>query len=326
MKIEIAEIKEADYESWDNFVASSSNGALFHKSYWLKASGRPFDLWGAYRSGNLVAGYVASRKSLFGRPAVAAPYLTAYSGLIVKKPEGSTVHRISVQQEAAASFARFLPEKYAWGISLFSPGIECMLPFIWDNFVVRPWYTYILDISDPERVWAGIDGEWRREIKKAKSAGVEVIAGVPFEKVVEVVNKSYERQGGHFSSEAAAPYFRELSKRNECMSFLCVDGSGNELSAAYAIWDHRRVYSLLQGYTDEHRTGASPLVKWEIMKYASEKLGIREMDLEGTILPRIEAFHRRFGGSLTAHYEIRWGRAIEALVALNRFLARVRKS
>ena len=220
MKIEIASIGEADYASWDNFVATSANGTLFHKSYWLKASGRPFDLWGAYKSGNLVAGYVASRKSLLGRPMVAAPYLSAYAGLIMKKPEGSTVHRISFQQEAASAFARFLPEKYSWGISLFSPGIDYMLPFIWDNFTVRPWYTYVLDISDPDRVWAGIDGEWRREIKKAKAAGVHVVADVPFEKIVEVVNKSYERQGLRFRSEAAEPYFRELVEEEPVQVFF----------------------------------------------------------------------------------------------------------
>ncbi len=326
MKIEIASIGEADYASWDNFVATSANGTLFHKSYWLKASGRPFDLWGAYKSGNLVAGYVASRKSLFGRPMVAAPYLSAYAGLIMKNPEGSPVHRISFQQEAASAFARFLPEKYAWGISLFSPGIDYMLPFIWDNFTVRPWYTYVLDISEPDRVWAGIDGEWRREIKKAKAAGVHVIADVPFEKIVEVVNKSYERQGLRFRSEAAEPYFRELMKRNQCKSFLCVDGNGRDLSGAYAVWDDKRVYSILQGFTDERTyTGASPLCKWEMMQFASAA-GIKEMDLEGTMLPRLEAFHRRFGGKLTNHYEIRWGKAIETLVSVNRFLARVRKS
>ncbi len=327
MKIEIAAIKEADYESWDNFVGASTNGTLFHKSYWLKASGRPFDLWGAYKSGNLIAGYVASRKSLLGRPVVAAPYLSAYAGLILKKPEGSPVHQISVQQEVAASFARFLPDTYSWGISLFSPGIECMLPFIWDNFVVRPWYTYVLDISDLDRVWAGIDGEWRREIRKATAAGVEVLTDVSYEKIIDVVNQSYERQGTHFRSEAVEPYFRELSRRNLCRPFLCVDKTGRVLSAAYAVWDDKRVYSILQGFTDERTyTGASPLVKWEMMKFASEKLGIREMDLEGTLLPRLESFHRRFGGKLTPHYEIRWGKAIETLVALNRFLAHLRGS
>ncbi len=327
MKIEIAAVNEADYASWDTFVAASANGTLFHKSYWLKASGRPFDIWGAYKSGNIIAGYVASRKSLLGRPVVAAPYLSAYAGLILKKPEGSPVHQISVQQEAAAAFARFLPDKYSWGISLFSPGIECMLPFIWDHFVVRPWYTYVLDISDPEKVWAGIDGEWRREIKKATAAGVEVQTDVPFERVLGVVIKSYERQGQHFRTEAAKPYFLELSKRNQCKTFLCVDKDGRELSAAYAVWDDRRVYSILQGFTEERSyTGASPLLKWEMIKFASEKVGIKQMDLEGTLLPRLEAFHRRFGGKLTPHYEIRWGRAIETLVALNRFLAHLRRS
>jgi hypothetical protein len=327
MKIEIAPIGEADYAAWDKFIAASANGTLFHKSYWLKASGRPFDLWGAYKSGNLIAGYVASRKRLLGRPMVAAPYLSAYAGLVVKKAEGSTVHQVSVQQEAAASFARFLPAQYAWGVSLFSPGIECMLPFLWGSYTVRPWYTYVLDISDLERVWAGIDGEWRREIKKAKAAGVHVVTDVPFEKIMDVVNKSYERQGGRFRSEAAEPYFAALSSRNQCKSFLCVDGEGRELSGAYAVWDDRRVYSILQGFTDERTyTGASPLCKWEMMRFASEEAGIKEMDLEGTMLPRLEAFHRRFGGRLTSHYEIRWGRAIDTLISLNRFVARVRGS
>ncbi|OPY69586.1 MAG: FemAB family protein [Syntrophorhabdaceae bacterium PtaU1.Bin034] len=322
MSVEIAAIKETDYESWDNFIATSANGTLFHKSYWLKASGRPFDVWGAYKSGNLVAGYVASRKSLLGRPVVAPPFLTPYSGFVLKKPEGGPAHQISFQIEVAKSFAEFLPDQYPWGMSPFSPGVECMLPFLWDNFVVRPCYTYLLDISDPNRVWEGIDGEWRREIKKAKTAGVEVVTDVSFEKVVEVVNQSYERQGLRFRVEEAKPYFLEIAKRNQCKSFLCIDKTGRELSAAYAVWDDRRLYSLLQGYSDDKSyTGASPLCKWEMIRFASEELGLREMDVEGTGLPRIEAFHRRFGGKLTPRYEIRWGKAIGALIGLKSFLS-----
>ncbi len=142
---------------------------------------------------------------------MAAPYLSAYAGLILKSPKAYPVHQISVQQEAAAAFAQVLAGQVLLGhLSLFPHGIECMLPFIWDHFVVRPWYTYVLDISDPEKVWAGIDGEWRREIKKATAAGVEVQTDVPFERVLGVVIKSYERQGQHFRTEAAKPYFLEL--------------------------------------------------------------------------------------------------------------------
>jgi len=320
-QIEIAAIGEPDYASWDSFVTASDNGTLFHKSYWLNASGRPFDLWGAYRSSNLVGGYVASRKSVLGLPMAGAPFMTFYSGFVVKKPEGSLVHQISFQQEVASAFARFLPEKYSWGISLFSPGVDCMLPFIWDDFIVRPWYTYRLDITDLDKVWEGLHQQRRQAIRGARAAGVRVLTDVAADKVVAVVRQTYDRQGLRFKAGEARAYLAELQKRKQCRMFLSVDKEGRELAAICAVWDERRVYALMGGFSDDHNGGASPLAWWEMIRFASEELGLKELDTQGTQLPRLEAFQRKYGCRLTPHYEIRWGKAIGTLVGINRFLS-----
>ena len=226
--VEIAAIGENDYDSWDKFVSISDNGTIFHKSYWLKASGRPFDLWGAYRSGNLVGGYVASRKNILGMHMAGAPFMTFYSGFVVKKPEGSLVHQISFQQEVASSFAKFLPEKYSWGIALFAPGVDCMLPFIWDDFVVRPWYTYRLDIGDTEQVWQGLHQQRRQAIRGAKAAGVRVLTDASTDRIMLVIAQSYERQGMRFRTEEARAYLDEWKGASSAGMFLSVDEDGKE--------------------------------------------------------------------------------------------------
>jgi len=107
-----------------------------------------------------------------------------------------------------------------------------------------------------------------------------------------------------------AMYFRYnkvLEERKQCKSFLAVDRNGECVASVYIAWDKWRSYYLLGGYDSERgHSGASALAIWYAIKFTKEELGLDEFDLEGSMVPQIEQFFRRFGGQLTVRHIVTW--------------------
>ena len=45
---------------------------------------------------------------------------------------------------------------------------------------------------------------------------------------------------------------------------------------------------------------------WKAIKFSKEELGLAEFDFEGSMVPQIEQFFRKFGGILTPYYSVVW--------------------
>ena len=320
MNLRIELINEQYYDLWDSFIASSLNGTIFHKSFWLKSLGNHFDIWGVYDNGNLQAGFVAPYKQFLRQYVISPQFLTPYSGLVLKGYEGKYVNKLSFEKNITTKLARFLKSKYRWGVLIFAPRTEYILPFMWEGLKVIPWYTYILDISDIKKVWQEMGKKQKANIRKAIADGLTVIVGRSFNSVIKLVEKTYQRQNLVFKSKLAYRYFSELQRRNLCETFICIDADGNELAGSFILWDEKKAYSFLSGYNAKmkHR-GAVSLCRYEAIKFASEQLDLKEIDFEAGMIPNIEEFNRRWGGKLTPHYEIRWGRGIDLMIKLKRF-------
>jgi len=92
-------LNEAEYKQWDDFIDDSSQGTLFHKSYWLSASGENFKIYGCFKNRNLVGGFPILCRSKFDIKQAVHPSLTPYLGVVFKKSETKYVNRISEEKK-----------------------------------------------------------------------------------------------------------------------------------------------------------------------------------------------------------------------------------
>ncbi len=313
-----------DYARWDSFVSSSSNGTIFHKSFWLTAWGGDFDIWGTFKGNNLVGGFVAPCRKYLGMDLVAPPPLTPYSGIVFPSSKGKYTAKLSNEKELAAECAAFLKKRYKWGIISLDPTTIDMQPFIWDGFEASPHYTYILDAADIDQVWKNMVAERRNDIRKAENDGLSVIVAPSFEPVIDLVEKTFQRQDmSPRWKDTARRYYDALDLRGLCKGFLCVDAQGNNIATCFIIWDEKRAYYLLGGYDAENKHhGGSALCLWEAIRFTSLELGLKEFDFEGSMVPQIERSFRKFGGQLTPYYQIRWGLGVDAAIKFRKLLKR----
>ena len=202
--------------------------------------------------------------------------------------------------------------KVAYYEQLFSYQITNWLPFYWKNFQQTTRYSYLLDITDLEGVYANFSADYRNnKIKKAKQL-VSIVKNFPLKDLYEVNKMSFDRQG------IAIPYSfnflthldKTLSTHQAKASFFAVDAQQQIHAVAYLIWDKERAYYLLAGDNPLLRnSGASTLLVWEMIQFAKEELGVKSFDFQGSMLASIERVRRQFGAQQKSYFLIQQHRS-----------------
>jgi hypothetical protein len=98
-----------------------------------------------------------------------------------------------------------------------------------------------------------------------------------------------------------------------CRTIGIRDSDGELLSAVFLVWDRHRSYYLLGGFREDEEKAkiarvATTYCLWTAMNFTRETLGLKVFDLEGSMIPGVELFFRKFGGDLTPFYVISWER------------------
>ena len=311
MNFEIRPLNESEFTTWDEFVGESPGGTLFHKTFWLKASGERFLIYGYFKGGELFAGIPIVYGSRFKIKLARLPPLTPYLGIIFKRRETKYVQRISEDKEISIELARRLRKDFDSGYFHFIPGWVDLQPFIWERFIPGMRYTYIIDLStELEDIWGAMSDKRRNDIRKAEKDGIGVILCEDFEITYRLIEGTFARQDKNVGFKAVAFRYNEiLQERNQCRAFIAENREGEPIAVTYIVWDNKRSYYLLGGYDPERsHHGASALAMWEAIKFTKEELGLKEFDFEGSMVPQLEQFFRKFGGRLTPYYTVSWSR------------------
>lgn len=309
---EIRPLYEREFPLWDEFVDESLEGTLFHKSFWLRASPRMFLIYGYFKGGELRAGIPIPYLALLGFKAVSHPPLTPYLGTVFKKRNSKYVTIISEEKEINKEFARGLKREFCSVNFSFPVGVVDLQPFIWEGFSTSIAYTYIIPLGgNLEDIWKDVDDKRRNDIKKAEKDGIRIIQSDDFRRTYTLIENTFVRQEKKASFQSAAfSYDQTLKARKQCQSFLAMDKDGSPLAATYIAWDNKRSYYLMGGYdAEKHHHGASAMATWEAIKFSKNELGLSEFDFEGSMVPNIEQYFRKFGGNLIPHYTVSWHKA-----------------
>ncbi len=191
---------------------------------------------------------------------------------------------------------------------LLDYSIDNWLPFYWKGYQQTTRYSYLLDLSNMERVFENLSADYKNnKIKKAKEL-VNVVQDQPLEVLYQVNKMSFDRQ------QLAIPYDLVFLKRvDEALMeqearamFFAIDESEQIHAVAYLIWDKTRAYYLLAGDDPALRkSGAGILLAWRAIQYTNEVLGLPVFDFQGSMIPTIERVRRQFGATRQPYFFIK---------------------
>jgi hypothetical protein len=244
-----------------------------------------------------------------GRKTAARSTFTPYSGQVVFGANSHRARDITRGKAIAAGVAEHLKREYSAAHFRLGPSVRDIQAYIWAGFAPGVRYTYLVDVSNEKRAWGRLDENHRRSIRKAHKLGLLVECSLSVEEFVSLFRGT--RDAPAETGALLTSYEHTLKPKRNCQTLAIRNTDGEALSAIFMVWDHFRAYYLVGGYRERGEDGESARIAttfglWEAMKFARDSLGLTVFDLEGSMIPGVELFFRKFGGELTPYYTIRW--------------------
>ncbi|MHB1152951.1 MAG: GNAT family N-acetyltransferase [Eubacteriales bacterium] len=301
---------DTDTELYDNFVDSSPQGSLFHKSWWLETTAQNnYKILTVKRNGVISAAWPITFKKAAGLNMIISPQLTPRSGIMFAPPQKMKYsEQISDEMDLTSELLKLLP-KYCLFYQRFSYEFTDWLPFYWSGFSQTTRYSYVIeDLSDLDTVWENIRYSTKRKINSAQKHGIKIVTDLSLDKLLDLNDMTYKRQ------KLAVPYSREYvyhideacKERNARKMFFAVDEDGRIHAAVYIIYDHKAAYYLIGGGDPSiNNCGAQFLALWKAIKFAGTVTG--KFDFEGSMHKNIESVFRGYGGIQKPYMEITKG-------------------
>ena len=296
-------LKNSDFKSWDEFVENSPQGSIFAKSWYLDALGVDYKILVVKDKNILKAGIVLAKNEI---KTYANPMLDKYLGIMFAKMDGGT-HKVVSNQYKCMELILDKIKNIATFDYYFHPAFDNWTPLSWAGFTQQSRYTYRIENTNKslEEIRQNYHTNIKRNIKNAIKNGVTIKRNIPFEELWQVVNKTFLRQGSKapFNKEKLRRYISILQKRGNFTSFGAYDNQNRCVAILGLVYDSKSSYLLLNGIdVDIEVRGANAFIIDESIKYFYNICNY--YDFEGSMLPGIEQFYRRFGGELTSYMRI----------------------
>jgi len=288
---------------YDKLVDISLEGTIFHNSWWLNifkdyyGSSYTIEFYGAFETGNLVAGIPIPIHNKLGIKFVYHPKLTPYLGsFFVDKGIKKKDREISWKKRINEEFAKSLKES---GICLsysFGHNYIDLQPFKWQGFDIEVHYTYVLKLDNLDQIWKNMNRKRRNDINKCYKQNYTIKFG-EIKKYIEQNKQTMKRQNHKILGERLWMKVFDECKKHNCCEIFTAYKDDEAMASLFLVWDNKRSYYIGGGIKDNSQ-GAMSLLMWEAIKYTKEKLNLNEFDFEGSDVRSIEFYFRKFGGNI----------------------------
>ncbi len=303
MAIILKEIE--DYEAWDEFVKGSPQGNIFSSSKWKRVVEGSTDYKGEllafYRADEPVAGILVFSIKKGPFKVAYQPPLTPFTTLLFEKKKTDRLSKIE-------SFEKEIIEKLDEKLKGYSCNFLVMHPLIKDirAFTLKKWqpgvnYTYILDISDIEKLWESIDKAAKYDIKRAEEKGIKIEISDDIDTFYDIYKKTFERQ--NIRKFPSKKLIENILKSENSRLYLAKK-EDVVIAGAVVLFDEGISYYLLAASDPAFRDEKAPsLLLWNIAKDCSKSCS--RMDLVGANTPQLIKFKRDFSPSLVPYYSVK---------------------
>jgi hypothetical protein len=283
--------QQIDISKWDMCVKQSSNGWLYARSFFLDGLGR----WGALVKGDYDYIMPLPQKKKYGLPYVYSPPIIGQLGIISSQPVTTAL--------TDAFIARVHRLFYVADIRLNeqNPGESRRLSGL--TSATRP--NYILPLQETYPVlYDRFSADGKKNIRTTHRLGLVPDYDIPISTVIRLYRDAYGKKNLNYSEKDYQTIDRIATlciTKGQGFTLGIHDPEKNLHAAGFFGIDEKRVYYLLGAPTPEGRksNAVHRLVDEVIKKYAGTGL---VFDFEGSYIPSVAAFYRKFA-PMTSQYD-----------------------
>jgi hypothetical protein len=313
-------------EVWNTIISQSKNGTLFHTWEWLKIAEKHsdarliplvfFDADDDKPFGAIPLFFMKKLglKMVFSPPPTSS--ITLGPVLLEKeyKQHKFEMAYLDFQQQ----IDRYIKNLGANYTSIMTgPGLLDIRPFSWAHYVVNPSYTYIMDLSQGEKVlWSHLSSSLRPEINQTRKKGVQIIkSNFDKKQVSDLVYNSlaerYNKQNRRYALKKA--YLDDLLEQfgDSGIRILAAEYNGKMLGAQL-FCVYRDTVTLWAGFVrpESNDLEINGLMLWEMIT-DSIKGGYRWLENMGANTQHLCSYKSKFDPSTEICFEMKktdfWG-------------------
>ncbi|MFN4080784.1 MAG: GNAT family N-acetyltransferase [Saprospiraceae bacterium] len=261
--------------------------------------------------GRILGMWPQLERNLLGWRHLSQPRLNAYAGpWLFWPPEYASAtprKRLDFYEKTCAALVAQIPRRMTFFRQNLHPEIVHWGPMYRAGFREALRYTYFLQpAKDPQALWKTMRPELRNELRHAERMVCVSMEDAP-ELAYDLHAQVWLAQGKRspYDRQAFLRLHGELRARAHARCFLARSPHApTPLAALYCCADARRASILLIGrdHSALRRVPAVSLLIWNVIQQcAAEGLSL---DFEGSMLPGVERFFRKFGGALRPYHRV----------------------
>lgn len=295
MHIEYVKHSEINKAKWDACVARAPNGYIFSQSFYLDGMCQ----WDALIAGNYQILMPLPYNQKMGIAYIYHPYFMGQLGIITLQP---------VSTAMLQAFVAAIPLKFKYVDLDFNEGN----PLIHlHNAQCHLRNNYVLALDKPYHL---IENNYSKDAKKnlrrAAEHLLQVQENIPSALVISYFKAAYASvnkgitQTHYHQLEAVC---NSALQQQKGFTIGLKDTAGNIVAAAFWGIDEKRIYYICGAPTTAGRSmqAQHALIDAVIKKYAGSKL---LLDFEGSDIPFVATFYKKFSPSLNQYMHIRMNR------------------
>ena len=301
--MQVRYITEDDHQEWDKFVEKSPQGSIFSYTWYLDALQVKYKILVIKENDLIKAGIVLAKNQI---NTYANPMLDKYLGVLFGDIKGKHQKVISKKIRYMEKLVDKIKSLKSFDY-YFHPNFDNWIPFHWKGFTQQTRYTYRINLFEKsaDRIFNDFHGNLRNDIKYAQKNGVKIKTNIPFDDLYMLVNKTFLRQGSKapFAKHKLCDFILKIKENGSIVSFGAYNNDKTCIAACALVFDEKSSYLILNGIDiNNHVRGANTLMLYNSIKHFIGKC--EYYDFEGSMLPGVEQFYRRFGGELTPYMRI----------------------
>lgn len=251
--------------------------------------------------GNPEGVLVFHQRNYKGFKLILMPPITFYNGIHFFYKENQKDHsQITFENRVTEKLLSLLP-KHDLYYQQYNPSIKNCLVQLWQKYNLSTRYTYRINADAPkEKLWDGLKGNVRRNIKKSRE--ICVIKASDFERFWKNLEQSFRGRHNPFQKKLLASLTSSLKEIDGCKISVCEHKETGKVMAGSIIAYDKDVSYYVCGFfnPDGKEIGALSHLLWHNITTCNTKT----FDFEGSMIKEIEYFFRAFGGQLTPHYKV----------------------
>ncbi|MDD2715648.1 MAG: hypothetical protein PHW04_07125 [Candidatus Wallbacteria bacterium] len=267
-----------------------------------------------WQNNQLLAVFPITYRKLFFK-LIMMPYLTPYLGCVFKDAEEPGSHRLEKHGKIFGEFLDYLAaQNYFWIFYSFDPEFMNLQEAIWRNLHVELRYTYLH--SHPENVTSTLAADLKSDLRFAEKSGIVTEISLVWEEFLDLWEATLSRQNVRRIGKGV---FKSLIcwLFREDRAFLCLSRNEELQSGCLILRDNGKYYYLAGADRRKIRGSGTRSLMLALQHAASQSASF---DFEGSMIPGIAHYFRKFGGELIPYYSLMHP-LIKILLYLKRYIS-----